>query len=427
MSGSLVLVVAAPLLLSATSALLPARATAMQVAAAGLVGALVTLCVAIWAFRGPATAPDGFWCDDPVSRTLSLFAAMAWALTALHICAMRLDLARGQARRWPVAAQLAVGSVMALCRADLLMLLPIGFALLLSATGRLEGGVWRSGAQTLAPVMAMGFGALLLSGRLGVPARWSLVMPDDGLAPPLGVLLLVLPSLFMALAASLRASDDQHAGARQGVLRCLVPLLFVLPTSALVLRAGPSVGRPVMLIGLVLIGLSVALMASRRTLPQRVALSASIQFGAAMLGLGAGGPGGIASALMLVGFACLLLPVALIPSPSPAVGRLAMLAVIGMPPFGPFSAGLLLLIRLFALSAPVALLMLVGFTAAAGGFVSARARNWGTSAPLAVAWVIPGVVAIAMTAWLGLSMPGKVSEWLLTMAAPGGTGHVDRP
>ena len=138
-----------------------------------------------------------------------------------------------------------------------------------------------------------------------------------------------------------------------------------------------------------------------------------------MGGLGVGGSSGAAAALMILLFLALSLPVALLPadgSPGAPVRRLAVLAIAGMPPFGPFLAGFVLLPAVFAAApAPAVLLLLAAFACTALLLLSALRGVPPPAGPEGRLAVASGVLVLALLGWLGLAMPDALSGWLLDL------------
>ena len=454
MSGAVGLIVLVPLLLSLVPTALPRAAGPRGVAMTGLGMAVVTAGVAVggvWtAGDAPLEASGALFGDDALARALSLPPAIAWLLVALREATQARVQQGGTAgrwARWPIAAQLGTAASMALSRLELLALLPIGFALLLAAWSRLEGRDWRDGVSGLAPLLAMLAGVVVLSAGLGRPARWSALSAHDTLIPAAlaitGATLLTMPALLLALWSAVhpvRAVRDPPA-------RGLSALLFAAPALGIALRAatlplspaGSPVGSPLgsplgsmsVLTGLAWIGVSVALLPSRRLLAERVALCVSIQLGAVLVGIGAGGAGGIAGGLLLLGMLSALGPVALASARDRAQRRLrrtAIAALVGVPPFASFAALQMLLPRLFApWSWPGASLapwsgMLV-LAAIGAGAVSVldpacRDRPVGDENGSAI-WLVCGIAVLAVALWFGLAMPAALSDWLLVLADNG--------
>ena len=450
MSGAVGLIVFVPLLLSLVPAALPRAAGPRGVAMTGLGMAVVTACVAVggvWtAGDPPANASGALFGDDALARALSLPPAIAWLLVALREATQsRAQHSGGAGRwaRWPIAAQLGTAGAMVLSRIELLALLPIGLALLLAAWSRLEGRDWRDGVSGLAPLLAMLAGVVVLSAGLGRPARWSALSAHDTVIPAAlaitGATLLTMPVLLLALWSAVhpaRAVRDPPA-------RGLSPLLFAAPALGIALRAatlpGSPVGSPVgsplglisVLTGLAWIGVSVALLPSRRLLAERVALCVSIQLGAALVGIGAGGAGGIAGGLLLLGMLSALGPVALASARDRAqlrLRRIAIAALVGVPPFASFAALQMLLPRLFApwswpgasLAPWSGLLVLAAIGVAAISVLdpARRDRPVGDENGSAI-WLVCGIAVLAVALWFGLAMPAALSDWLLVLADNG--------
>ncbi len=195
----------------------------------------------------------------------------------------------------------------------------------------------------------------------------------------------------------------------------------------MVLRLRPGLdGETLIGIGLLGLLLAVGLMPARRDLEHRVSLAAAVQLCGAVIGLGVGGASGIAAALMILLFLALSLPVALLPpdrSRGGPVGRLAVLAVAGMPPFGPFLAGFVLLPGVFATAPLPAVLLLAGFGCSALSLLSALRVIHPAAEPAGRVAMLPGVLVLALLFWLGLAMPDALSGWLLDLGeAASGNG-----
>lgn len=431
--------VAWPLLACPLLAMLSGRGGMM--AAGGVVAAGVTALLAASAFAWPAgvagpAASAAPWLDDRLARSLALLVTIPWLLVAIGT-------ASSQGRRSPigpgwrhpqVAAQLATGGAVLACRADPLFLMLAGVALLLAGAALLHDHYRQR---------AVLFGAMLLTAWLGVaafglgsghPPRWT--TPGGAMPATLHplLMLLVLPMLLLAWIGAVGPDAEgvlpQHkAGSR--IARALLPGLVAAPVLDVVLRLRMRLGFDgSALIGIGMLGLllAIGLMPARRGLDGRVSLAAAVQLSGAVIGIGAGGTSGTAASLMILLFLSLSLPVALLPAGGSLGGpvqRLAVLAIAGMPPFGPFLAGFVLLPGVFRAVPLPALLLLAAFAANAFFLLSALRRVRPVAEPAGRAWALSGVLVLALLFFLGLAMPDGLSRWLLDLGeALSGSGAV---
>jgi formate hydrogenlyase subunit 3/multisubunit Na+/H+ antiporter MnhD subunit len=247
-----------------------------------------------------------------------------------------------------------------------------------------------------------------------------------------GVLLLLLPVLLLAWQGTSRLADPGPTDAsHERTGRALLPVLSAVPglDIAIRLRALPEPDPRLLQLdiatlvgaGIVMMLLAVALLPGRARLADRLSLAVAVQVGAALVGIGVGDTGGLVAALMILFFLALAVPVALLPAgPGLAswVRRLAVLALAGLPPFGPFAAIFLLLLRVFGNVPLLALLVLAACVAVALSLLPALRQpdTDGTAVRVMSVALLPAVVALVLLGWLGLAMPDRVSDWLLDLS-----------
>ena len=435
--------VACPLASALLLALLPDRVGGRLRLGAGLAAALATLVLAAAALVSPSPDAAGPWLSDRLARSLPVLAAIPGVLASAWLAALPLSAqGRVQAGRWrrlPAAVQLLGGGAILACRAAPLSLMLIGVALLLLAALLLLPRRPQAPVLFAAMLLTSWLGAAILSAGLGRPAGWT-VLPAGfaSIHPGLrscGPLLLLLPMLLLAwIGAAGMGGTEPVATPEERCAQALLPVLLAIPglVVALRLRALPEPDPGLLrldiaaIVGIGLLGLllAVALMPGRRRPADRVALAAAVQLGTAVVGIGVGGTGGVAAALMILFFLALAVPVSLLPVGS-AVGvglrRLGVLALAGLPPFGPFAAAFLLLLRLSGTAPALALLVLVVLAVAGLSLLPSVLRPSGqagidAAVPRSRVALLPGLVALALLGWLGLAMPGVVSDWLLGMS-----------
>ena len=447
-------VIAWPLLAALLLALLPGlaarRAGPRGLAAVALAASLPTPVLAAAALlsplQGSLRGSDVLWLQDRLALSLQLVLAVPLVPVSAWRLLEGVQAARSW-RYWPAAAQLlTAGSLIATGTAWLFPML-IGLTLVAASMLLLS----RRGQPGQVPV-ALLLGALLLAAWLGIAcvaigqggaAGWiALQAGSTGTQPALrhcGVVLLVLPVLLLAWTASAGLAGGRAPGADELSARALLPVLAGAPALDIVLRlrALPDIGptlllRPGVLLpaggGLLGIVLACALMPAQPRQADRLMLAASLQLAAAAVGFGIGGTGGVLAGLLLLGGLALGLPAALLPVPTRlgrAAQRLAVLVLAGLPPFVPFAAGLMLLLRLCGAAPVLAVLALAGL--AVGGRLLATARpgaegvlvvraGLGADAiPAALALALP-LLSLALLGWLGLAMPPGLSAWLLATA-----------
>ncbi len=441
MTGLVPAGVAWPLLAGPLLALLPARGGGRVVAAGAVVAAGVTALLALSAFVWPegAAASAALWLDDRLARSLALLVTVPFLLVSIGTASSWSRRSPGGPgwpswRRPQVAAQLATGGAVLACRADPLFLMLAGVALLLAGAALLHDHYRQRAVLFGAVVLTAWLGMAILGLGAGHPPRWIAlggVMPA-ALHPLL--MLLVLPMLLLvwisAVGPDAEGTVAQNAAGSR-IARALLPVLVAAPVLDVVLRLHMRPGFDGgALIGIGVLGLllAVGLMPARRGLDGRVSLAAAVQLSGAVIGIGAGGTSGTAAALMILLFLALSLPVALLPaggSMGGPVQRVAGLAIAGMPPFGPFLAGFVLLPGVFAAVPLPAVLLLAAFAANALFLLSALHRDRPVAEPAGRAWTFTGVLVLALLFFLGLAMPDGLSRWLLDLGeAVSGSGAV---
>ncbi len=419
-------------------ALLPAGIGRRGAVATGLVVGLVTLALsAIAPFRPPAAT--GLWLSDRLAVSLPVLAAIPAVLVGAWQVSLPPSASRqgagGRLRRSSAAVPLLVGGAILACRAAPLFLMLIGVAILALAACLLLSRRPHVPALFASMLLTSWLGAAILSTGLGGPAGWiSLPAGYVALHPALrlcGLLFLLLPMLLLAWPVAWAVGGREAATPDERCAQALLPVLLAIPgfDMAVRLRALPEPDPGllrldiVVIVGAGLLGmlLAVALLPGRRRLADRLVLTASVQLGAALVGIGVNGTGGIAAALTILFFLALAAPVALLPA-GPPVGagmrRLAALVLAGLPPFGPFAAAFALLLRLSAGTPVLALLLLASLVAA--GLSLLRPLHQleldPAPAPRGVPALLPGLVALGVLAWLGLAMPVALSDWLLGLS-----------
>lgn len=444
MSGAIPPVIAWPLIATLLLAVLPARVGTRGVVGIALAGSLVTLLLSVLQALSVVDAgPGGLWLHDRLAVALALPLSIPGVLLTASLAAGAPAAPADGWRRELVGAQLLTAGAMIATRADPLFVMLIGFVVMAAATSMLVSDRQRPGhiAMLTGLLFVAWLGIAIFTAGLGLPAGWSRLSAGPSVLHPavrlFGLLLLLLPMMLLAWIGSASVSgkrplDPGRADPVAGP--ALLPVLLALPalTVALRLHALPE-SDPVLLrlemgvqvaFGLSMMLLAVCLMPGRRTLAERVALAAIVQVGAAAVGIGVGGTGGVAASLLILSFLSLGFPLALLP-PASAAGtamrRLAVLSLAGLPPFGPFVAAFVLLLRLFADMPILAVSVLAALCATATGLLSSLRRGGhvaldldqsGTRASRA-AFLASGFIALALLASLGLAMPAPLSGWLL--------------
>ncbi len=436
MTGLVPAAVAWPLLAGPLLALAPGRVGDRLVAAGAVVAAGSTVLLAAsdlaWPAGAAGPASVTIWLDDRLARSLALLVSVPWLLVSVRTAsAQRMSGGPGW-RRWQVAAQLVTGGAILACRAAPLFLMLPGLALVLAGAALLHDHYRRQAVLLASILLTAWLGMAVLGAGLGHPPAWTkagAAMPA-ALRPLLA--LLVLPLLLLAWICAVgpdTGAGPVRATTRDRIARALLPVPVAAPVLDVLLRlrllAAPDDS---VLIGIGMLGLllAVCLMPARRELDQRLSLAAAVQIGAAVVGLGVGGSSGAAAALMILLFLALSLPVALLPadgSPGAPVRRLAVLAIAGMPPFGPFLAGFVLLPAVFAAAPVPAVLLLAAFACTALLLLSALRRVRPAAGPEGRLAAVSGVLVLALLGWLGLAMPNALSGWLLDLGeAASGSG-----
>ena len=439
-------VIAWPLLAALALALLPrlaavrARPAVMPVAA--LAAALPVPVLAVIALLVPVSAaPDGSWLSDRLSLSLQLLLTVPLVLVSGWRLPGRPARPGWVGSIWPATAQLGVGGGLVAVRAADLFPALIGLALSAAAVVLLLPRREMLALMLAGILLVAWLGIACLTAGQGSPAAWAELPFSIGAVPPslrfVGLAALTLPMLLLAWIASAGSIGDRVPGPDELSARALLPVLLGAPALDVVLRlralpdAAPALLRPGVLLpmagGLLGMALGCVLMPARPLRADRLMLLAALQLGAVAVGFGVGGTGGVLAGLMLLSGLALALPTALLPMPGPlgrGLNRLAVLALAGLPPFVPFAAGFVLLLRLFAALPLVALLMLAAFAIGSRLLVAARPGD-GISgnamiepaAPTRRVWTdvaaIPALLALGLLGWLGLATPPALSSWLL--------------
>lgn len=445
---------ACPLLAALLLALLPARIARRTLAAGSVAVSLLTLLLAVLALLSPGTGPnDGpgtaTWLQDRLALSLPVALAVpacliAWALVWAWASPKGRPGPDPAGRTRMMAVQLLTAGAIAACRADLLFVMlaafvPIGLGATLLLPGHRRPG---ASAWIGALLLLAGLGAAMLSAGLGLPAGWSRLQAGIGAVDPslrlFGRLLLLLPMLLLTWLAHALGPSAPDGGPEPATGRPPLPLLvplLAIPALACVLRLrGLPEPVPALLRlhvalstgGGVLILLFATLLLPARSGPAgRLSTVAGIQLGAAAIGFGIGGTVAIAGGLLMLASLTLGLPTALLPGGSAAATRTrqaAVLALAGLPPFGTFAGGFMLLMRLFGDQRLLALLVLAAFAVGAVSLLPLlRAQPMAAAAPgpptLSIRLSpLPGLVVLALLAWLGVAMPIGLSDWLLGLA-----------
>ncbi|WP_419729987.1 hypothetical protein [Lichenicola sp.] len=428
-----------PLLAGILLMLLADRMAVRTLVRIAVVASLVTLALAVAeTLPVPGRATDGAWLGDRLATALPVLLAMPGVVASVWLSSQA---ASGQAPDGPgwrhplVALQLLTAGAVVAVRADPLFLMLTGLALAAAALAMLAPA-----RQVLGRVAILGgllltawLGIAMLSVGLGQPASWT-ALAGGGTAIPaalrlFGQLLLMLPMLLAAglgpISLMQPASDESGTHPATAASRALLPLLPGLPALIVTLRLralpepDPTLLRLDILVlsgaGLLIMLLGVALLPACRTLADRLAGVSMLHLGAATIGFGVGGTMGVAAGLLILSFLCLGLPLAWLPAaPGPAgwIRRVAILALAGLPPFGPFAALFMLLLRLSADLPLVAVLVLAVFCAGALALLS---TPWTpvTGLPARPASLLPAAIVLLLLATCGIAMPAPASDWLL--------------
>ncbi|MGI4747857.1 MAG: hypothetical protein ACRYGI_12040 [Janthinobacterium lividum] len=444
MSGVIPPAIVWPLIVTLLLAMLPGKVGTRGYVVVALAGSLVTLLLSVLQALSVVDAGSGgLWVHDRLAVALALPLSVPGVLLTASLVAGVPPAPTDGWRRQLVAAQLLNAGAITATRADPLFLMLVGFVIMAGAASMLVSDRERPGhiAMLAGTLLTAWLGIAMFTAGLGAPAGWSRLSAGPSVMHPalrmFGLLLLLLPMMLLAWIGSASASGTRipdPARADPVVGPVLLPVLFALPalTVALRLHALPE-SDPLLLrleigvqvaSGLSMMLLAVCLMPGRRTLGGRVALAAMVQVGAAAVGIGVGGTGGVAASVLILSFLSLGLPLALLPSMSGAgsvMRRLAVLSLAGLPPFGPFVAAFVLLLRLFADMPILAVSVLAAVCATAIGLLSSlrRARHDSPDVDRSgsrvsrVAPLASGFVALALLASLGLAMPSSLSGWLL--------------
>lgn len=444
MSGAIPPAIFWPPIVALVVAVLPVRFGARALVGTALAGSLVTLLLSVLQALSIVDAGSGGpWLHDRLATALAVPLSIPGVLLTAALVAGVVPEPAGGWRYALVAAQLLTAGAMIATRADPLFLMLVGFVVMAAAASMLVPVRERPGHVALlaGTLLTAWLGIAMVAAGLGVPAAWTRLSAGPLVMHPavrlFGVLLLLLPMMLLAWigsasAAGTRTPDPARADPVVGP--ALLPVLFAMPALAMALRlhALPE-PDPVLLrlemgvqiaSGLSMMLLAVCLMPGRRTLAERVVLAAMVQVGAAAVGIGVGGTGGVAASLLILSFLSVGFPLARLRPMRGAgstVRRLAVLSLAGLPPFGPFVAAFVLLLRLFADMPVLAVSVLAALCATAIGLLSSLRRagyeiqqaDRSGSRASGAASLASGFVALALLASLGLAMPSSLSGWLL--------------
>lgn len=403
------------------------RMAARSLLRASLAASLLTLLLALWAavLPVPPSATGGLWSGDRLAVSLAVLAAIPAVLAA----PVSVPASAVAVRELPVLTQLMTAGAIAACRGGTPFVVLMGLAVVFVASALPD----RHPGRKLLPVAALLLtawlgAALLAAGDGAAPLQSGLGRPTIAPATHLcGLLLLLLPMLLLTWIGPSGILPDPPGGDIQ--LYSLALLLPGLPALGIVLRlcglhAADPLPRPdasvIVGVGLLALLLSVAMLPGRKTLPERVPLAVAAQLSTVMIGFGIGGTGGVAGGLMILGALVFLLP--LIKPHSTGAGSCVAWLIVpvlaGLPPFGLFSGDFMLLLRLFGTAPLLGLAVLAGLAAASLGLLA-------TWRPEPAAWsrfrwqsILPALLVLALLGWLGLAMPGGLSDWLLGLSEP---------
>lgn len=462
MSGAIPPVIVWPLIAALVLAAMPGKGGTRVHVAVAMAASLVTLLLSVLqALALMDAGSGGLWLHDRLAVALALPLSIPGVLLTASLVAGVPSAPADGWKRQLVAAQILTAGAMIATRADPLFLMLAGFVVMAAAASMLVPDRERHAhiAVLAGTLLVAWLGVALFTAGLGVPAGWTRLSAGPSALHPavrlFGLLLLLLPMMLLAWIGSASVAGKpapDPAGRDRIPGPALLPVLFALPALTVALRLHAlREPDPVLLrlgmgvqvaAGLLMMGLAVCLMPGRRTLAGRVALAAMVQVAAAAVGIGVGGTGGVAASLLILSFLSLGFPLALLPPSSGAgsiIRRVAVLSLAGLPPFGPFVATFVLLLRSFANMPILAVSVLAAFGATAVGLLSSLRRDArssvaidrsGTRASRAIS-LASGFIVLALLASLGLAMPSTLSGWLLGVSETfGGTPwpvHVPAP
>jgi hydrogenase-4 component F len=317
---------------------------------------------------------------------LSGNAGVTWMAAEAALLVIVLALRFHAAAAWRVLAIGGVGLALAL----------FGTVLLVAATGSMS---WVADSQPDPALLDLAF-ALLLVGYATVAVVISLHAWPPGATPPLAAL--------------------------SAAFLCVASLVLLRLRGLMDDPAAIEPGGPLMALGLVmLLGAAAGLRGA--AMPRLLELAGVGQAGLAALAFGLGGPGATFAGLLHVTAGTLLRAAAFQSAGSAAATRAAsltamaaLLALVGLPPFGLFTSEALVLLAAARLHPALALGAAIGLGAFAwtlANRVPAFCAGTGrTSArdnlPLAGAWL-----QLAAAAVLGFAMPGSLAGWMRSIAA----------
>lgn len=444
MSGVIPPAIVWPLVAGLLLTVLPARFGTRGMARAALAVTLVTLLLSVLQVFSVFDAGAGrLWLHDRLAVALALPLSIPGVLLTASLVAGATPAPTDGWGRQLGAAQLLTAGAMIATRADPLFVMLIGFVVMAAGASVLVSDRERPGhgAMLAGLLLVTWLGIAMFTAGLGVPAGWSRLSAGPSILHPalrlFGSMLLLLPMMLLASIGSAWASgkpgpDPARTGPSVGP--ALLPVLLALPALTVALRLHGLPEPDLVLLrlkigvqvasGLAMMLLAVGLMPGRRTLPERAALAVLVQVGAAAIGIGVGGTGGVAAALLILSFLSLGSPLALLPpayGAGAAIRRLAVLSLAGLPPFGPFVAVFVLLLRLFADMPILAVSVLAVLCGTAIGLLSSL-RRAGHDVPVSgqpgtgasrSAFLALGFAGLALLASLGLAMPSALSGWLL--------------
>ncbi len=377
----------------------------------------------------------------PAGRIANLADAAAAAATLALACLLPELSAPGWMRADPLAVAVSalVGfiSLMASGRGGFASRRHVLVGLLLLATLAADtriAAVAVLAAALAASWLARGWSAaagrrvLLVAGASAALAMaGSALLADSPAKPALGLVLVLagygglaglLPPGGWLATALLRAPDGAADGAAMllaGAMPC-VPLVLLLRLR----QAQPDLMPLLVAVGLTALLLaSVGLWRSRRGGRRMLALATAAQGGVAAVAFGLGGPAATFAGLLHLLLAALGRSAACrgLGTPGP-YRKAALLALSGLPPFGPFSSLILVLWATIGRAPLLALPLGIGAVLAMAGVLRPSPEAVAVRpAGAALLRLAPAWLPLAAAAVLGLAMPGAVLAWLRAAVA----------
>lgn len=445
MPGGFAVAVAWPLLAALVLMLLPPRTAVRTVGRVATIASLIALGLAsveaLPHARPPGWNAGSLWLDDRLALALPVLLAVPGVVANGWLLGRTPSMQDVTGRRWRhplVALQVLTAGALDAARADPLFLMLAGLALVAAAMAMLAPPRQFGGRVAIlgALLLTAWLGIAMLAAGLGLPVSWTRLATDMATIPPalrlFGQLLLMLPMLLLAWLGPASAlqppatGPDLNRTAGATAAHALLPLLPSLPALIVTLRLralpepDPTLLRLDMLVltgaGLSMLLLGMLLLPAQRRLADRIVTVGAMHLGAAAIGFGVGGTVGVAAGLLILSFLGLGLPLAWLPAISGASGwirRVAILSLAGLPPFGPFAAMFMLLLRLFGELPVLAVLVLAAFCAGAVTLLSTPRPDPGVDLPTRLPYLLPAVAVLLLLATCGIAMPGPVSDWLL--------------